>query len=244
MASKFTAGRLTAFSAIIAATVVVALTYARMWETFLTRLRTYESIAIWLEGIALVAIFVLDWKERKDQRKDREEQHKETLAQLNVSQAQADALINSERAWVLVSIENVPTPTANDLGTMILPIVRNYGRTTARIVKFALRQQQFNRPDGLQAEPVYQGENAVDFILPPNTPIQPMSVGVSHHEYEAARNATSFLYVYGYIDYVDVGEKRRQTRFCFMYYPQIAIHPLPDGFYIGIQAPAAYTKCT
>jgi hypothetical protein len=75
-----------------------------MLESFLTWLRKYESLAIWLEGIALVAIFVLDWKNRADQRKDREEQHEETVAQLKVSQAQADALINSERAWVMAEL--------------------------------------------------------------------------------------------------------------------------------------------
>jgi hypothetical protein len=62
-----------------------------MWEPFFNSLKTYESVAIWLEGIALVAIFVLDWKQRKDQRKDREEQHKETLAQLDASQKQVEA---------------------------------------------------------------------------------------------------------------------------------------------------------
>ncbi len=76
-----------------------------MWESFSGWLKTYESVAIWLEGIALVAIFILDWKQRTDQRKDREEQHRETLAQLNSSQAQADALINSERAWVMADVE-------------------------------------------------------------------------------------------------------------------------------------------
>jgi hypothetical protein len=60
-------------------------------------LRTYEFIAICLEGIALILIFVWD---RLDSRK----QHEETLAQLQVSQKQADALVSSERAWVMVGI--------------------------------------------------------------------------------------------------------------------------------------------
>ena len=62
-----------------------------MIEPVINWLKAYEFIAIWLEGIALVAIFVLDWKERRDQRKDREQQHKETLAQLKVSQKQVEA---------------------------------------------------------------------------------------------------------------------------------------------------------
>jgi hypothetical protein len=50
-----------------------------MWETFSTWLKTHESLAIWLEGIALVLIFVWD-------RIDSRQQHRETLAQLKVSQ--------------------------------------------------------------------------------------------------------------------------------------------------------------
>jgi hypothetical protein len=57
-----------------------------MLETFFAWFRKYESLAIWLEGIALVAIFILDWKNRTDQRKDREGQHRETLARLEQRQ--------------------------------------------------------------------------------------------------------------------------------------------------------------
>jgi len=49
-------------------------------ETFASGLRTSESVAIWLEAGALVAIFFLDWRERKDQRKERQKQHEETAA--------------------------------------------------------------------------------------------------------------------------------------------------------------------
>jgi hypothetical protein len=82
-----------------------------MFETITNWLKTYESIAIWLEGIALVAIFVWD---RLDSRK----QHEETLAQMEVMRNQAratetaanaatksvEALINSERAWIIAEL--------------------------------------------------------------------------------------------------------------------------------------------
>jgi hypothetical protein len=61
-----------------------------MVETVFNWLKTYESVAIWLEGIALVLIFVWD---RVDSRK----QHEETLSQLH-------ALTNTERAWVMVNV--------------------------------------------------------------------------------------------------------------------------------------------
>jgi hypothetical protein len=61
-------------------------------------LKDYESLAIWLEGVALVAIFYLDWRERKDQRKERQKQHEETAAQFLVSQKQVEAAIKSADA--------------------------------------------------------------------------------------------------------------------------------------------------
>jgi len=61
-------------------------------------LETYQAVAIWLEGIALVAILALDWRERIDQRKERQEQHKETAAQLAASQKQVEAAIKSADA--------------------------------------------------------------------------------------------------------------------------------------------------
>ena len=50
-----------------------------------------QSLAIWLEGLALVAIFGLELKEYRRQGKDRIEEHKETFKQLGIMQAHADA---------------------------------------------------------------------------------------------------------------------------------------------------------
>jgi hypothetical protein len=57
----------------------------------------YEAFAIWLEGIALVAIFIWD-------RIDNHQSHKETLKQMAIMQSQADALVNSERTWVIAEL--------------------------------------------------------------------------------------------------------------------------------------------
>jgi hypothetical protein len=60
-----------------------------------------EGLALWLEAIALILIFVWD---RLDSRAD----HKQTIAQIKIAQEQAEAsqamaqsTINAERAWVL-----------------------------------------------------------------------------------------------------------------------------------------------
>jgi len=47
-------------------------------------LKTHEALAVWIEGIALLAIFLWD-------RKDSRQQHKETLKQMAIMQSHADA---------------------------------------------------------------------------------------------------------------------------------------------------------
>jgi hypothetical protein len=69
-----------------------------MPSAFLDWLTKYEAVAIWLEGIALVAIFGLDWwNGRKG--------HEETLEQLKVAQDQIKISQNAERAWVMTDLE-------------------------------------------------------------------------------------------------------------------------------------------
>jgi hypothetical protein len=56
-----------------------------MYETILTWLKTYESVAIWLEGIALVLIFIWD-------RIDSSQQDEISQKQVKASQEQAEAM--------------------------------------------------------------------------------------------------------------------------------------------------------
>jgi hypothetical protein len=105
----------------------------------------------------------------------------------------AQAVINAERAWVLVKIQNVPEPPPDALGVLVLPIVTNHGKTTGRVVKFAIRRHVASDSEALPAEPQYQGEHDTNFILPPNEPVQPMSVGIPHHEFEAALFCAGFI---------------------------------------------------
>jgi hypothetical protein len=67
-------------------------------------LQASEPIAVWLEAIALIAIFFLDWKERKENRRERQEQHEENAAQLLVAQCQAEANKKSADAAIEASL--------------------------------------------------------------------------------------------------------------------------------------------
>jgi hypothetical protein len=98
-----------------------------MWATISaiwTWLQAHEqSLAIWLEGFALVAIFFLELKEYKRQGVDRIAQHKESADQMEIMRIQAratetaaraaqesvEAFKNSERAWIIAEL--IPTAT-------------------------------------------------------------------------------------------------------------------------------------
>src|SRR5260370_29685714 len=84
-----------------------------------------QSLAIWLEGFALVAIFFLELKEYKRQGRERIEQHKESAAQMAILQRQADALVNSERAWVIAELVPFCRRFCHDLHS---PIVNGWAQ--------------------------------------------------------------------------------------------------------------------
>jgi hypothetical protein len=67
-------------------------------STVVAWLKCHEFVAIWLEGIALVAIFFLDWREyrkqgieRLKQEEDRRKEHEETAAQMDIWRKQIHA---------------------------------------------------------------------------------------------------------------------------------------------------------
>ena len=107
----------------------------------------------------------------------------------------AQALINAERAWILVKIQNAPEPSADNLGVYILPTVTNYGKTAGRVVKFALRRHVASGPKSLPLEPKYERENETNFILPPNDPVQPMGVTIPQSEFLDAQKGQTYLFI-------------------------------------------------
>src|SRR6266436_332529 len=89
-------------------------------------LDSHQYLALWLEGIALLAIFFWD-------RFDASQQHKQTLAQMEIMQNQAratetaanaanksaEALINSERAWVIAELAPQAVPFGDHWGRFV-----------------------------------------------------------------------------------------------------------------------------
>ncbi len=190
-------------------------------------LRTHEqSLAIWLEGIALVAIFVLELKEYRRQGSEREEQHKESVAQMAIMQSQADALVNSERAWV--TLEGITTNMVAKVDNTINVVVafKNYGKTPAWIVESSLRFVM-ERPHLLEQRIAY-GESALPAIrpLPPGQPftlirhLEPAAT-LGGKDWDLVLNGEVSFFLYGFVKYRDSlsgpDSKLRETSICFEY---------------------------
>lgn len=224
-----------------------------------------QSLAIWLEGLALVAIFGLELKEHKRQGRERKEQHEESAAQMAIMQSQADAirdnaiaakanaeaLINSERAWVLVDIGKLPPfdPDPNQVQILwIFPRIKNHGKAVARIKRVAGIVKLIPEGEKLPVVPEYilgQGFNEqIDIVLPPEVPIQPR-LGISGDEWIKVQRGRFSLFVHGFVEYFDgVSEQQRRSAYCFGYVIQGGFSPAESGFYPYLEAPRAYTECT
>jgi hypothetical protein len=134
-----------------------------------TWLSTHEWLAIWLEGVALVAIFIWD-------RIDSSISHKQTLEQLEITRQQAEAarnmaqsVLNSERAWLTADLEwhshnkngrmvftdsSIPPDQVSSATTGAFALrLTNDGRTPAWVGQVAAAMEISGKPK-LMEEPV------------------------------------------------------------------------------------------
>ncbi len=169
--------------------------------------------------------------------------------QAKIAEMTARSLMDADRAWLLVTVGKLPdiTPVPDLLQILwIEPRVDNAGRTPAWTVRMRLRAQQFPSLKDIPPEPIYEGEETKHFdgeaALPPGASVAPLRVGVDAHDFTAIRQGKSFLYVYGFIDYMDIYKRSFSTRFCFLYHVPGGFNPIPEGFVFG--GPSAYNKVT
>lgn len=139
----------------------------------------------------------------------------------------------------------VPDPTTLHI-LYIYPVVRNCGKTVARITLAKARFLVL--PDGQQlpAGPDYEGAGfhtlGATTLLPPDTPSQGLQPGISNLQLMPVYERKATLWLYGFIDYRDINDRPHQTRFCFEYRVPGGFNPNLKGFYIS--GPEAYTGCT
>jgi len=170
------------------------------------------------------------------------------LRTLAAIKRQIEIQISGERAWVLVDPGIIPDdfePRPDRIAFLeVRPIIKNYGKTPAQITRVGISDERIPAAGQLQPEPKYKYEQSVDIILPPDQPIQPMKIMIPQTDFIDVRQGDPILYVYGFIEYADFGDKPRKSRFCFVYNVPSGFTSFKRGFYIAGNAPAAYTKCT
>jgi hypothetical protein len=169
----------------------------------------------------------------------------ETRKSADAAVASTQILVASERAWINVGLKRMPKVDSNAGVAIVIPIVKNYGKTVGRVTGFSIQCQQVRSPGDLPPEPTYARPVTTSQILPPNIPLRPMSVNITKETIQQAEDLHLCIYVYGYIDYLIFEKEKKRARFCYMYYPEHALFgPLKPGFYVGLQAPEAYKAST
>jgi hypothetical protein len=129
---------------IIVATVFSTIVFSR-FDWF----KRNEHVALWLEGVALVFIFGLDYFNRLDEAKEEKRAHEETLEQLQLlrqqTQATSESAIAAKKSADLTAalhrpymgISSAVSNTANGRYWDIVFMIRNFGTLPAIDVGFA-----------------------------------------------------------------------------------------------------------
>lgn len=169
----------------------------------------------------------------------------------------AQTMIDSERAWILVTIGSLPdvsSDTTKVAFIWIKPTVKNYGKTPARIRRIRVRLHKVamsnGLPETLPERPEYLSDRSAeidgkDIVLPPNVSSQPVNIGITPEELASARRGEIGVYIYGLVDYSDtVSNRPHASRFCYFFWTQSGFSPDPDGFAIAGNTPSAYIGAT
>ena len=163
----------------------------------------------------------------------------------------ADALIASERAWILVEMGKLPPfkPDPNQVQILwIFPTIKNYGKTVARVTRIAgilkLIPEGGTLPDVPEYVPGQGFDEQIDIVLPPQAPLQPR-LAITGDEFAKVQEDKLSLFIHGFIEYFDgVSKDKRRSAYIFGYVIQKGYSPAETGFYPYLIAPRAYTECT
>ena len=165
------------------------------------------------------------------------------LLTLGVIRRQTDALINAERAWLLIH-SNFKPISANKFDWNIT----NSGRTTATIDETNVRCLTMRTMQELPDTPEYH--DPINVRKAPIAPGQTLwfwsyfetqgdnPTGFSEEDSAAVDAGRVELVFYGYVKYTDSFGKPHESRFCYYYVPWCG------EFRINLRAPAEFHRCT
>jgi hypothetical protein len=180
----------------------------------------------------------------------------------------ADGLINSERAWLLIQMK-FSSPSARDgayfwsdsrplsveevlRGDYLKPetaeyIIENYGRSPGWITSQWANVKIVKSINGLPEEAGYFSRPGSLLVEKSNQLIEPRgqkkrSIEIPASNLDSVSRRESFLYVYGIIKYRDVWNKEHETCFCFLWHVPGPGDLNPQGFYQ--EGPEGYNRQT
>jgi len=179
----------------------------------------------------------------------------------------AQAVIDSERAWILVEKFDGPPESWRSETSTIAPGLalgfKVYGKTSAKFIeaRFAcelVRAKEGIKPPAPDLPEIPNYEKATTtrdmprgMVLPPEGQFQLCaSRFITAAEKFALNTDETVLCVYGFIKYKDAFEKERETRSCYVYYiPRGGVITTPDGIALNpegfrIGGPDEYNKAT
>lgn len=179
------------------------------------------------------------------------------LGTLFVIKRQADHLVISERAWLVIGSAMQDYRPTESIDPRFDWSILNTGKTPARITETQCTYEMVYRKElyNLPSEPPYTVPIELrGYLLPPGDLIKhsvylmepPHSTRKEELEQGDVNTIRMGLYslrVYGYVKYVDAFGKKRESRFCEHYvWPNDGV--LNTGFRPLLGIPAAYTKHT
>jgi hypothetical protein len=159
--------------------------------------------------------------------------------------AQVQAYWARERAWIVGSPAQPPGQIVlADKGvTRFFFHIANVGHSPARILHADHRFLVVKRQDVLPAVPPYitdpKGEHTF-FVIAPQTS-KPIYVDVPQSDINEIEKGEKTLWVFGRVKYRDIFGRKRESRFCFRYYPGVYTVLDPDVGFIPT-GPAEYNK--
>jgi hypothetical protein len=128
-----------------------------------------------------------------------------------------------ERAWMIMEIsQSPPIPNVHIGNVRFRGDIRNFGETPA-IILFAQTSAEILlvdarlpvRPEYLSKSPPVPSNDAIA----PKTGGMPVYWDITQHALDEITAGRMILYVFGRVLYRDIFRKKRETRYCFRYYP-------------------------
>lgn len=167
-------------------------------------------------------------------------QSRATQRAANASLLNAQALVDSERPWLIAE------PIANERNSRFYELrITNFGRTPARFIRGDAKYVHTTRPDMLPTPPTYSSP----IILPKNLVIAPnRSFSIPHgydiiHLLDNGGGPDKTLVIYGRVIYEDtlIPGKEHEVAWCFGYiYAPNALGLLEGDFVLT--GPSEYTR--